>query len=373
MAIAIEAMGAVTAVGDNLPLSVASIYTSGRRCVALAALGADGRPVIGAPAMIDDDVRGIDRLRLLALMALQDCLGDQLEAQPPLPVVVCAPPLEPFGCDASWFLQRLLDDSDLALDPEGSRVIAGGRAAFPDALALAEQRLASQEWPACFLVGVDSLVATARLAREVAARRVAGPGNATGFIPGEAGAALLLSLRADAGSAAIIAGIGRCGGGTTFNTTAAVLADAAERALANAGIAAPALGAICHDGNGDWAQLEEMALADARPPLSLVPEAQRLIPSISTGEVGAAAGPLSLAIVGLLLAKGVVQRPSLAMFAAEGQARAAAVLTAATAASTQPVARPRSARLNDAQYGNDLDRGSGRARAVAFAPPGSMC
>ena len=356
--IAIEAMGAITAVGDNLPVSVASIYTSGRRCQALAALGADGRPVIGAPAMIGDDVRGIDRLRVLALMAIQECIGDQLGVQPPLPVVVCAPVLEPFGREASWLLQRLLDDADLALDPDGSRIIAGGRGVLPDALALVEQRLVSQEWPACFLVGVDSLVATARLAREVAAGRVAGPSNATGFIPGEAGAALLLSLRADAGSAAIIAGVGRCEGGPQFNTTAAVLADATERALANAGISAPALGAICHDGSGDWAQLEELAVADARPPLSLVPEAQRLIPSISTGEVGAAAGALSLAIVGLLLAKGVVQRPALAMFAAEGPARAAAVLAPATTAigaTAQPRAHPRRERLNDAQPETDPD------------------
>jgi len=350
MAIAIEAMGAITAVGDNLALSVASIYTSGRRCEALAALGADGRPVIGAPAMIGDDVRGIDRLRVLALMAVQECLGDQLEAQPPLPVVVCAPVLEPFGRDASWFLQRMLDDADPALDSEGSRVIAGGRGVLPDALVLAEQRLVSQEWPACLLVGVDSLVAPARLAREVEAGRVAGPGNATGFIPGEAAAALLLSLRADAGSAAIIAGVGRCEGGPPFSTTAAVLADAAERALANAGVTAPGLGAICHDGPGDWAQLEELALADARPPLSLVPAVQRLIPSISIGEVGAAAGVLSLAIVALLVSKGVVQRPSLAMFAADGPARAAAVLASATivaSATVTPPARPRSDRLND--------------------------
>jgi len=351
-ALAIEAMGAITAVGDNLPLSVASIYTSGRRCQALPALGADGRPVIGAPAMIGDDVRGVDRLRVLALMALQECLGDPLEAQPALPVVVCTPVLQPFRRDASWFLQRLVDDADLMLDPAGSRIIAGGRGTVLDALALAEQRLSSQEWPACFVLGVDSLVVPARLAGEVVAGRVAGPGNATGFIPGEAAAAVLLSLRADAGSAATITGVGRCDGGAPFNTAAAVLADAAERALANAGVAATALAAICHDGAGDWAQLEEMAVADARPPLSLVPQAQRFVPSISTGEVGAAAGVLSLAIVALLLSKGVLQRPSLAIFASDGPARSAAVLEPAAAPTR---ARPRRDRLNDARSETDSD------------------
>ncbi len=71
-----------------------------------------------------------------------------------------------------------------------------------------------------------------------------------------------------------------------------------------------------------------MAVADARPPLSLVPQAHRFVPSISTGEVGAAAGVLSLAILALLLSKGVLQRPALAIFAADGLARAAAVLRA---------------------------------------------
>jgi 3-oxoacyl-[acyl-carrier-protein] synthase-1 len=344
-------MGAVTAVGDNLPLSVAAIYTSGRRCEALTTLGADGRPVIGAPAAIGDDVRGIDRLRVLALMALQECLGDRFE-QPPLPAVVCTPSLDPFGCEPRWFLERLLDDADLALDPRGSRIIARGRGTLLDALAVAEQLLLTHEWPACLLIGVDSLIAPARLACEVEAGRVAGPGNATGFIPGEAGAAVMLSLRADAGSAAIIAGDGRCDGGPLFNTVAAVLADAADQALGNADVDASVLAATCHDGSGDWAQLEELALADARPPLSLAPQAMRLIPSISTGEVGAAAGVLSLAIVALLLSKGVLQQPALVMFAADGPARAAAVLAPATEPQRN---RPRSDRLNDAQAGTDTD------------------
>ena len=143
--------------------------------------------------------------------------------------------------------------------------------------------------------------------------------------------------------------MGRCEGGAPFNTTAAALADAAERALASAGLTAPALAAICHDGPGDWAQLEEMAVADARPPLSLVPQAHRFIPSISTGEVGAAAGVLSLSILALLLSKCVLQRPALAIFAGDGLARAAAVLEPAAGPPPGRPRQPNDARLNDAQ------------------------
>ena len=38
-----------------------------------------------------------------------------------------------------------------------------------------------------------------------------------------------------------------------------------------------------------------------------------------------------------------------------------------------PVERPRGDRLNDAQSETELDRGDGRAIAVAFAPAEPMC
>jgi 3-oxoacyl-[acyl-carrier-protein] synthase-1 len=327
MELAIEAMGAITAVGDNLPLSVASIYTQARHCEALASLGPDGRAVIGAPTLIGDDVRGADRLCVMALMALRECAAEWME--PRLPMIVCAPPLDLFERDAAWLLRRLFDDAELPLDRDASRVVETGRGATLDALELAAQMLGSQEWPACILLGVDSLIVPARLAREVAAGRVAGPRNATGFVPGEGAAALLLSLHTDDGCPAIIAGRAQCTAGSVYGTSSAVLSAAVEGALLAAELRAPALGAVCHDGAGDWAQLEELAVSDRRTPLSLARYAQRIVPAISTGELGAAAGVLSLAVLSLLLSKGVLQRPALAMFSSEGASRGAAVLVPA--------------------------------------------
>jgi 3-oxoacyl-[acyl-carrier-protein] synthase-1 len=302
---------------------VASIYTNGQRFETLKTIGADGRPVVGAPAMIDGAVQGADRLRVLALRALQECAAGLRE--PPLPVLVCAPPLEGFARDAR-LLDRLLDGTGLAVDRPASRVLAPGRGTTNDALALAGSLLLSEVWPACLLVAVDSLIAPPRLSREVAAGRVAGAQNPTGFVPGEAGAALLLSLRPEIGCAAIIAGGGHCAGG---ETPSAVLSLAAVDALADAHVPARALGAICHDGPGDWAQLEELALADGRPPLSLAAHAPRFIPAVTTGEVGAAAGVLSIATLAYLLMSGVLQRPALAMFSSDGPARGTAVLVPA--------------------------------------------
>ena len=143
-----------------------------------------------------------------------------------LPLIVCARALEPFGCDADWLLQRMSDAADLPIDREASRVLASGRAELSGALDVVARRLLLQEWPACLLLGVDSLVASCP---------------------------------------AFIAGWGSCGGGAEPGSSTAALAEAAGRALVAAGLSAAALGAVCHDGSGDWGQLEELALANRDP------------------------------------------------------------------------------------------------------------
>ena len=327
--LAINALGAITAVGDNVPLSVASIYTSGQRLADLDVAGAGGESIVGAPASIGEELRGADRLRALGMRALQECGARLTVSGARLPVVVLAPALEGYGRSADWLLDRMLEDADLPLDREASVVLAAGRGGEGPALATVARLLSSDAWPGCFLLGVDSVVEAARSAPDAVAARVASGRNPTGFVPGEAGAAALLSLDADPACAAIIAGAGHCVGGPAYRTPAAVLAEAAERALADAHVRPRTLSAVSHDGPGNWSQLEELSLADGRPPLSLAPHAQRFIPAISTGEIGAASGVLSLVLLSFLLMKEVLRRPALALFSGEGASRGAAVLVPA--------------------------------------------
>lgn len=361
--LAVEAMGAVTAVGDNLALSVASIYTHAQHFEVLdVAVGGDGKPVVGAPAPIGAEAAGAERLHRLALLALRQC-GARLGLVP-LPLIVCAPSLGVFGCDGASLLQRVIVDSALPIDAGASLVLEEGRDGVLPALALARRLIASHAWPACLLLAIDSLLVPARIAREVAAGRVAGAHNPSGFVPGEAGAALLLSARGTktgtATGAPLIAATGQAGGGPGLFTAAAALAQAAERTIASARLSAGALGAVCHDGPGDWAQIEELAVADGRPPLSAAPDAQRFLPAISTGDVGAASGVLSLAVLSFLLAKGVLTGPALALLVGEGAARGAAVLMppGSAVAGVRRRARREAPLLNDAR---DAARGQYRA------------
>jgi 3-oxoacyl-[acyl-carrier-protein] synthase-1 len=357
--LAIEAIGAVTAVGDNLALSVAAIYTHAQHFEVLDAVGGDGRPIVGAPAPIGAAATAVDRLHLLSLVALREC-GARFGAAL-LPLIVCAPALGDLGGDGASLVQRLIADSGLPIDAGASRVLEVGRDGVMPALALARRLLSSQAWPACLLLAVDSLVVPARIAREVAAGRVAGAHNPTGFVPGEAAAALLLSARDVAVRVPVIAATGSAGGGPALFTAAAVLARAAERALANARRSPGSLGAVCHDGPGDWTQIEELAVADGRSPLAAAPDAQRFLPAISTGDVGAASGVLSLALLAFLLAKGVLTGPALALFVGEGAARGAAVLLPPGSSVSETRRRARdNPLLNDAR---DPGRAAGQYRA----------
>jgi hypothetical protein len=72
--------------------------------------------------------------------------------------------------------------------------------------------------------------------------------------------------------------------------------------------------------------MEELALAAARPPLGGV-DFRVLTPALSTGEVGAAAGVLSLAVLAFFMAHDELASPALAAFLSEGAARGAALVT----------------------------------------------
>src|SRR5256885_1241321 len=171
-------MGAVTAVGDNLPLSVAAIYTHAQRFENLGPLAADGQPVVGARAPIGAELEGVDRLRALALLALRECGARLPDVR--VPLGICAPVLGAFGSDAGCFLRQVVADSGLPVDVDASRVIEAGRGAHVRALALARRLISVEAWPACLLLGVDSLITPARVARDLAAGRIASERTPTG-------------------------------------------------------------------------------------------------------------------------------------------------------------------------------------------------
>jgi hypothetical protein len=311
--LAIEAMGAVTSVGGRLVRTAASIDSMMRLFNAAVETEADDGPGIGAPSpQVAAAVHGVDRLCTLAAIALRECGA----ARERIPIVVCAPALDDFGCDTGGLLDGIRRDVPVSSDRNASRVLTGGRSSIVEALGWAGRLLTSGGWPACLLLGIDSRDGS----------RGGGNGRSR-FVPGEAGAALRLTARVDRRCAAVIAGVGHCERAVRQKTGAAVLSQATQDALDVAAIPAARLAAVCSDGPGSAEHLEELAMALGRPPLCLARDPEMIIPAMSVGEVGAAAGVLSLVVLSFLFTKGALRGPALASFSSDGTARGAAVLS----------------------------------------------
>jgi 3-oxoacyl-[acyl-carrier-protein] synthase I len=330
MSLAIQSLGTFTSVGGDVPMTMASLLTQFQAFDDLAALASDGEPLTGAATPLSPRLTGVARLGALGLLALRECAA---AAQPgaPLPVLVCAPDPADLQISPGGLLELVTADAGIAVDRQQSRVFARGRIAVLEALIAARTLLTTRRATGCYLVGVDSLVMGDRPRRLVQQGRVLDGNSVDGFVPGEGAAALLLT--ADGKGLAVIAGLGTgaepAGGNEELPVTGAGLHEAALRALAESGTPGTQLAAVVHDVSGVHRDFEELLLARTRPPMDVAQQAQVYAPALSVGEIGAAAGPLALAMLAFFIQQGVVDGPGLCLFRSSDQARGAAAVTPA--------------------------------------------
>ena len=328
----IDAMGAFTAVGRNAPETMSSLFSLVQLFDDLETLDRDGEPITGAATPIRRRITGVERLAAMALYAIEECVGSTSHPAKTFPLILAAPgPPNPSDSDANQLLARLAAEATLRIDPAASRVIARGRDAVPVALAEARALLGSRGVSACLVAGVDSLIGTERMGRLLEARRVRDSSNPDGFTPGEAAVCLLLTSDRSARSSARLAGLGVSEEPGSWSgdppVTGQGLSRAITSALGEARVDGASLGYIAHDVSGEHAPFDELALALGRLPPRDSQGVKTWGPATCIGEVGAAAGLVSLAMLAFYIEKGVLTRPGLATFVSEGRVRGAAVVT----------------------------------------------
>jgi 3-oxoacyl-[acyl-carrier-protein] synthase-1 len=325
----VRSLGAITAIGDDLPGTMAGILSELQLFDEIDAVGSDGELVTGGATYVPERRRGIERLSALGLIALTEC-ATGAPPRVPVPVIVCAPEAADLGGTPASLLDGITADARIAVDRKRSRVLLGGRASIGEALELAQGMLQTSPLAGCFLVGVDSLVETERADRLVAEGRILDTRNVSGFIPAEGAAALYLTSTIASENLAAIAGTGRGIDDSEPDTgppvTGRGLSAAFEAAFTSAELDPARVVAFAHDHSGGPRGAEELTFAAHRPPLDRAAALTVFCPAISTGEIGAAAGALSLALLAFYLAEGVVVGPSLAAFLSDGPQRGAAVV-----------------------------------------------
>lgn len=194
-AIAITACGMVSGVGLNAAASCAAIRCALDNFQETRFMDDGGEWLMGCAVPLEHAWRGKSKLIKMAALAIQECLqehGNINVAETPL--LLCLPETERpgrvFSDDNAFFLEL---QQELALSfHEKSRVIPMGRVAASVALQRARTLIHTQGIPQVLIAGVDSLLVSATLETFMQREYVLTSNNSDGFIPGEAGAAILV-------------------------------------------------------------------------------------------------------------------------------------------------------------------------------------
>jgi len=318
--VAIDSIGIVTAGADDAGGSVGCMVTGARRFDELAF------SLAGAKTPIPDHVVGLDRLVQLGAFALDEAIHADL-ASTKIGLVVCAPSAadEPaMDGQTDDLLARLAAEFELTLAPRASRVFASGRNAIFEALPFARAALLQPDLAAICILGVDTLVTRPRLKLFVEAS------GYTRLCPGEAAAAVVLARTEAPHRMAFLRGIGTAtetsiGAPGQPNLAKGLLA-AIDKAMVESEFPRPMFSGLVHDTVGTAQDAEELAWAKTDHAFSTSTRMECLLPSVSAGDTGAAAGVLSLATLAFLIDKGTWPGAGLCCFSSEGT-RGAALLT----------------------------------------------
>jgi 3-oxoacyl-[acyl-carrier-protein] synthase-1 len=333
--VAIVGCGMMTGVGLTAEASCAAIRARLDNFRETRFIANGGEWIIGSEVPLDEPWRGIPKLARLLAGPLGECL-DLIPDVPPetIPVLMCVAeedrPGRLEGLGEPLFYQ-VCDLLGVRFD-ERSLVIAQGRVGGAVGLHHASRMIHEQGFRHVIVAGVDSYLVAATLRAYDERGRLLTPDNSNGFIPGEAGAALLVGPP-DAGKGLLCLGFGFAVEKATIESEEPLRADgmvaALQQALRAAGLTMAQIGYRIADISGEQYAFKEADLGVSRI-LRDRHEFQDLWhPADCIGETGAAAVPGMLSIALTAARKGYAAGdPVLAHSGNDDGRRAALVLSA---------------------------------------------
>lgn len=341
--VAILGAGMMTGVGLSAPASCAAIRCAIDNFTETRFMARGGEWIIGSAVPLEEPWRGQAKLVKLLAGPVRECLDILPEVRPEdIPLLVCVAerdrPGRLDGLDNSLFfeLQRELG----AVFHADSEIIAEGRVGGALALFRARQLLyRAQDAHRCVIVaGADTFLVGPTLMAYDERDRLLTERNSNGFIPGEAGAALLLARpERTRGESIVCRGIGFARESATVESEEPLRADglsqAITAALTEAGTTIADIDFRITDISGEQYAFKEASLALSRLLRVRKETFDIWHPADCIGEVGAAALPCMLAVA--LFAARKHYAPGPAMVAHLGNddgKRGALVVQQATAA-----------------------------------------
>jgi 3-oxoacyl-[acyl-carrier-protein] synthase-1 len=313
--VAILGCGMMTGVGLTAEASCAAIRARIDNFQETRFIARGGEWIIGSEVPLEEPWRGIPKLARLLAGPLRECL-DLVPDVPPesIPVLLCvaeeARPgrLERLGNPLFFQACELLG----VRFHERSRVIGQGRVGGAVGLHHASRMIHEEDFTHVIVAGVDSYLVAGTLRAYDERERLLTPDKSNGFIPGEAGAALLVG-RPEAGKGIACLGMGFATERATIESEEPLRADgltkAISQALAAASLTMGDLDYRITDIGGEQYQFKEAALALSRLLRVRKEEFDIWHPADCIGEVGAASLPCMLGVVLYAAQKGYAPGP----------------------------------------------------------------
>jgi 3-oxoacyl-[acyl-carrier-protein] synthase-1 len=302
--IALLASGMVTGVGLDAPSSCAAIRCALNNFAETRFVDKGGEWIIGSQVPLEQPWRGRKRLVRMVTPAIRECLAcaENLTAGM-IPLLLCVAeeerPGRLPGLDDQLF-REVQAELDLRFHPRSS-VIPRGRVSGALALVEARRLIYDERLRFCIIAGVDTFLVGSTLAAYEAKNRLLTSQNSNGFIPGEAGAAVLVGQPSRTVQKEVFCvGIGAGQETATVDSEEPLrgdgLAQAFKAALADADRTIDDLDFRLTDSNGEQYWFKEAALALTRTLRVRKERFEIWHPADCIGEAGAAIGPCALSV-----------------------------------------------------------------------------
>lgn len=301
--LAVRASGMMTGVGLSAPAACAAIRCGLNNFAETRFMGGDGEWLVGSEVPLDPPWRGRAKLVHLAAPAIRECL-DALEGVDVVhvPLLLCvAEPDRPGRFDGieDHLFEEIQDELGVQFH-RSSKVVARGRTGGALAVKGAADLIYRGRFPVCIVAGVDTYLVAGTLAALERNRRLLTSENSNGFIPGEAGAAVLLGPPTGKSGELQVVGTGFGKETATILSEEPLRAEgmvqAIKAALTVAGLSMGDLDFRITDVNGEQYGFKEAALALSRILRVRKEEFDIWHPVECVGEIGAAIVPLVLGV-----------------------------------------------------------------------------
>ncbi|MEO1881493.1 MAG: hypothetical protein ABGX37_07270 [Methylococcales bacterium] len=303
--LAITGVGMVSGVGLSAPASCAAIRCAIDNFQETRFMDNGGEWIMGCEVPLEEPWRGKAKLIKMAAAAIRECLeGNQKIKPEATPMLLCLSEHERKGRvidDDNQFFLDLQDELELEFH-EKSRVIAKGHVAVAVALKHARRLIQELKVKHVLIVATDSLLVGSTLAHYEEYDRLLTNNNSNGFIPGEAGAALVVEpVYAGQENQLVCVGLGFGVEQAHIYSEEPLRADgltaAIKESLSDAGHGESILDYKITDISGEQYYFKEASLAFSRIDRTKRTEFDIWHPADCVGDVGSVLGVVMIAVL----------------------------------------------------------------------------